>query len=110
MGRNAAPHGQAAIARIAEALAPLGVAHAPGTGSPGPDLIPLTQAGGIWAELSQDGSDYFDYHHTPDDTLDKIDPQALAQNTAVYTVFAYLAASAEGGFGSAPKAARPAAP
>lgn len=102
---NAAPHAQAAVARIAEALAPLGIAHAPGTGSPGPDLIPLSQAGGIWAELSQDGTDYFDYHHTPDDTLDKIDPAALAQNTAAYAVFAYLAAAAEGGFGSAPKAA-----
>ena len=60
---------------------------------------------GIWAALRQDGTDYFDYHHTPDDTLDKIDPQALAQNTAAYTVFAYLAAAAEGGFGSALKAA-----
>jgi hypothetical protein len=39
--------------------------------------------------LSQDGTDYFDLHHTPDDTLDKIDPKALAQNVAAYTVFAY---------------------
>ena len=30
--------------------------------------------------LEQDGSDYFDYHHTPNDTLDKIDPAALEQN------------------------------
>ena len=35
----------------------------------------------------------------------KIDPQALAQNAAAYAVFAYLAASAEGGFGRAPKPA-----
>ena len=33
-----------------------------------------------WASLRQDGTDYFDLHHTPDDTLDKIDPKALAQN------------------------------
>ncbi len=55
------------------------------------------------AGLAQDGTDYFDYHHTPDDTLDKINPQALAQNVAAYAVFAYLSADAQGDFGSAPK-------
>ncbi len=37
---------------------------------------------GAWAWLAQDGSDYFHLHHTADDTLDKIDPKALAQNVA----------------------------
>ncbi|WP_407067665.1 M28 family peptidase [Marilutibacter alkalisoli] len=89
--------------RIAEALAPLGIEHLPGQGGPGPDLIPFVEKGLAWARLAQDGTDYFDLHHTPDDTFDKIDPAALAQNVAAYAVFAYLAASAEGGFGSAPK-------
>ena len=53
-----------------------------------------------WAWLAQDGSDYFHLHHNADDTLDKIDPAALAQNVAAYTVFAYLAAEADGDFGS----------
>ena len=44
------------------------------------------------ATLAQDGTDYFDLHHTPDDTLDKIDPEALAQNVAAYAAFTYLAA------------------
>jgi carboxypeptidase Q len=57
--------------------------------------------------LRQDGTDYFDYHHTPDDTLDKIDPKALAQNVAAYAVFAYLAANADGDFGSEAKAVKP---
>jgi aminopeptidase-like protein len=35
--------------------------------------------------LQQDGTDYFDLHHTPDDTLDKIDPEKLRQNVAAYT-------------------------
>ena len=39
-----------------------------------------------------DGSRYFDLHHTENDTLDKINPQDLKQNTAVYTVFAWFAA------------------
>ncbi len=59
------------------------------------------------AWLAQDGSDYFHLHHTADDTLDKIDPKALAQNVAAYTVFAYLAAEADGSFGSEAKATTP---
>ncbi|MHB8913158.1 MAG: M28 family peptidase, partial [Lysobacter sp.] len=100
---SAPAHAQAADRQIAEALAPLGIAYAPGTGGPGPDIGPFAAQGLAWARLAQDGSDYFDLHHTPDDTFDKIDPQALAQNVAAYAVFAYLAASAEGDFGSAAK-------
>jgi hypothetical protein len=43
-------------------------------------------------QLKQDGTDYFDYHHTADDTLDKIDPEALKQNIAAWAVVAFLAA------------------
>jgi len=100
---SAAPHAQAAAAQIAEALKPLGI-EALAKGGPGPDVGPIAAEGAAWAWLGQDGTDYFDLHHTPDDTLDKIDPAALAQNAAAYAVFAYLAASADGGFGSAPKA------
>jgi hypothetical protein len=42
--------------------------------------------------LAQTGMDYFDLHHTHDDTLDKIDRAALRQNVAAYVVFAWLAA------------------
>ncbi len=104
---GAAPHAQAAVAQIATALKPLGI-EAMAKGGPGPDIGPIAAEGAIWAWLGQDGTDYFDLHHTPDDTLDKIDPAALAQNAAAYAVFAYLAASADGGFGSAPKAVEPA--
>lgn len=44
------------------------------------------------ASLNQDASRYFELHHSPDDTLDKIDPVQLNQNVAAWTVFAYLAA------------------
>lgn len=100
---GAPAHAQAAEARIAEALAPLGIERSD-EGGPGPDVIGISRAGATWAWLGQDGTDYFDLHHTPDDTLDKIDPAALAQNAAAYAVFAYLAADAEGDFGSAPVA------
>lgn len=102
---SAPAHAQAADKQIAEALAPLGIEHTPGSGGPGPDIGPIAERGMAWARLAQDGSDYFDLHHTPDDTFDKIDPKALAQNVAAYAVFAYLAASADGDFGSQPKAA-----
>jgi len=46
--------------------------------------------------LSQDGTRYFDYHHTPDDTLDKIDPAQLRQNVAAWTaVLAVLSGGIE---------------
>ena len=34
----------------------------------------------------EDGTRYFDYHHTENDTLDKIDPAEMAQNVAAYAV------------------------
>jgi Zn-dependent M28 family amino/carboxypeptidase len=104
---SAPAHAQAADQQIAAALAPLGIEHTPGKGGPGPDISPFAAQGMAWARLAQDGTDYFDLHHTPDDTFDKIDPKALAQNVAAYAVFAYLAASAEGDFGSAPKPPAP---
>ncbi|MFC5594360.1 M28 family peptidase [Lysobacter niastensis] len=102
---SAPEHAKAADAQIAQALAPLGIEYTPGKGGAGPDIGPFAEKGLAWARLAQDGTDYFDLHHTPDDTFDKIDPQALAQNVAAYAVFAYLAASAEGDFGSQPAAA-----
>ena len=98
---------QGAVQQIADVLAPLGIAYTPGEGGPGPDIGPFAGNGLAWAALRQDGTDYFDYHHTPDDTLDKIDPKALAQNVAAYAVFAYLAADAQGDFGSKPKKVTP---
>lgn len=97
---GAPEHARKASEQIAQALAPLGIEYAPGKGSAGPDISPFAAKGMAWAWLAQDGSDYFHLHHNADDTLDKIDPAALAQNVAAYTVFAYLAAEADGDFGS----------
>jgi len=102
-GSGDAAGSREATRQIAEVLAPLGIEYQPTKGGPGPDIGPIAAKGGAWAWLAQDGTDYFDLHHTADDTLDKIDPQALAQNAAAYAVFAYLAAEADGGFGSQDK-------
>lgn len=91
------------LEQIAEVLAPLGIPFEREGGGPGPDVGPLVQRGVPWAQLAQDGMDYFDYHHTANDTLDKIDSAALDQQARAYAVFAYLAAEAESGFGRVPK-------
>ena len=72
-----------------------GVVMGSNTASGGPDVSMLPKQGVPVASLRQDGRDYFDYHHTPNDTLDKIDPAALQQNVAAYAQFAYLMAQSE---------------
>lgn len=95
-----------AVQQIAQALAPLGIEWRPGEGEPESDVGPFAGMGAAWAWLGHDATGYFDLHHTPDDTMDKIDPEALRQNVAAYAVYTYLAASAEGGFGSSPAKAQ----
>ncbi|GAB1267531.1 M28 family metallopeptidase [Aurantivibrio infirmus] len=63
--------------------------------SGGPDIGPLMNAGVPVIRLRQDGSDYFDYHHTANDTLDKINPEALKQNVAAWAAVYFLAANSE---------------
>jgi hypothetical protein len=86
---------------VANLLAPLGIEWQGNTGRGGPDLSPLRQARVPMADLTQSASTYFDYHHTADDTVDKIDPEALSQNVAAYATLAYYAAQVEEGFGRA---------
>ena len=43
----------------------------------------------------QDSRFYFNYHHTAADTLDKIVPKELAENSAVVAVAAYALANME---------------
>ncbi|KLJ00987.1 M20/M25/M40 family metallo-hydrolase [Luteimonas sp. FCS-9] len=102
---TSAPTGQRATSdAIAEVLRPLGIDYLQDKGGPGPDISPLAAKGAAWGWLGQDGTDYFDLHHNADDTFDKVDPDAVAQNTAAYAVFAWLAAESAESFGSAPKA------
>jgi hypothetical protein len=96
------PEARAAIDQIAAALAPLGIEYdAKAGGSGGSDLSAVHETGMAGLSLHQDTTRYFDWHHTANDTLDKIDPEQLRQNVAAYAVAMYLAAQAEGDFGSA---------
>jgi hypothetical protein len=105
MSASVKPQARAAIEQIAAVLKPLGVDYdAKREGGGGPDLGELHKKGMAALTLTQDGTHYFDWHHTANDTLDKIDPKELAQNVAVYAAYAYMAAQAVGDFGSAPGA------
>jgi hypothetical protein len=66
----------------------------------GDDIRELQKAGVPVVSLRQDGLDYFDTHHTADDTLDKIDPKQLDQAVAVWSAFIYLAAVSDVNFRS----------
>jgi Zn-dependent M28 family amino/carboxypeptidase len=77
-------------------LQPIGVlaAHEP-PGHAGTDVGPAVEAGVPAFALQQDGSHYFDVHHTADDTLDKVDREQLEQNVAAWAALAWLAADSE---------------
>jgi hypothetical protein len=72
-------------ALVAAALAPLGIVKNDKGEADGTDVGPTITAGAPWISLGQDGTRYFDIHHTPDDTLDKVDPEQLRQNVAAWT-------------------------
>ena len=90
----------AAYAQLTAALAPLGITKNDQGDADGTDVGPTIKAGAPWVSLGQDGTRYFDYHHTPDDTLDKIDPAQLRQNVAAWTT---MLAVLSGGIEPGPK-------
>jgi carboxypeptidase Q len=70
---------------IAAAVARFGVSAGSDVATGGADLNIVRDQKGALVDLQQDGTRYFDLHHTPDDTLDKIDRAQLRQNVAVWT-------------------------
>ena len=52
------------------------------------------QAGVPGFEPLVDARNYFDYHHTAADTLDKVDPDNLRRQVAVLSVLVYFLANA----------------
>jgi len=58
----------------------------------GADIGPLTEAGVPGFGLVPEPLHYFDYHHTNADTLDKVDPKELAQDTAAIAALAWILA------------------
>ncbi len=96
LASNINPEASKLADEIAKIIAPLGIIRG---GSDvkggGPDIIPMAAKGVPTIRLSQEGTDYFDLHHTPDDTLDKINPDELAQNVAAYAATIFLFADTD---------------
>lgn len=80
--------------RLAVALAPIGVVRGAGVGGDGTDVGPMLRSGVPAIDLNQSGLRYFDWHHTPEDTLDRIDPEQLRQNVAAWTTMLAVVADA----------------
>jgi Zn-dependent M28 family amino/carboxypeptidase len=77
-------------------IAPLGVALSADNDAKGQsDLSFLGNEGMPAVSFSPDGTNYFDIHHTENDTMDKVDREALQFNTAIYTLFTYFTAQSD---------------
>jgi hypothetical protein len=88
-----APSNKPLADAVAGVLAPLGISRGDGAANGGADAAKWVEAGVAVVDLDQDGTRYFDLHHTPDDTLDKIDPEQLRQNVAAWTAMLALVAN-----------------
>jgi carboxypeptidase Q len=80
---------------VAEVLEPIGAQTFRSSPETGEDINGMTEKGVPSFAPSQDGRYYFNYHHTPADTFDKVNPRELAENAAVMTVVAYALADSD---------------
>ena len=89
------PQGASAVSdRLQAALLPLGISRGTGEVHGGTDVEPTLALGVAGIDLNQSGMRYFDYHHTPEDTLDRVDPEQLRQNVAAWTTMLAIVADA----------------
>ncbi|MEP7007074.1 MAG: M20/M25/M40 family metallo-hydrolase [Sphingomonas bacterium] len=88
--------------RLATALDPLGVVRGANAAGDGTDVEPTMATGVASVNLNQNGLRYFDWHHTPEDTLDRIEPEQLRQNVAAWTVMLAILADAPEEIGPVP--------
>jgi hypothetical protein len=79
----------------ARVLVPLGVLMEEGQVEGGEDVGPTIAAGAPGFDLRQDGTRYFDIHHSADDTFDKVDKAQFDQNVAAWAAMAWLLADTD---------------
>jgi carboxypeptidase Q len=85
-----------AVDRIYRALAPFSLVRGNNEARGGADLEGLSKAGMALLEPGLDGTNYFDVHHTANDTLAQVDPVALRQSVAAFAVVTWLGAQMPG--------------
>ncbi len=91
---NVPKEGASAIQKMLTVLEPLGATVLQRVdGNLGSDLADMESKGVPVFEPLVDGRHYFDYHHTPADTLDKVDQDNLRRQVAVLAVLAYYLAN-----------------
>jgi carboxypeptidase Q len=89
VGENALP----VVREMHRLIAPLGINWSNANDATGAsDMSVLGRAGMPALNFMQNSNDYFNYHHIPNDTFDKIIPENLRHLTAAYTTIFYLAA------------------
>ena len=96
------PEAKPVADRLAAALAPLGIVRGNEPAHGGTDVEPTMKLGVAGIDLNQSGLRYFDYHHTPEDTLDLIDKDQLRQNVAAWTTMLAVVADAPEEIGPVP--------
>lgn len=79
---------------VSDVLLPIGAATVGSGEETGADIDFLTARGIPTFAPNQDSRFYFNYHHTPADTFDKVNPEELKENAAVMSVLAYALADA----------------
>ncbi len=87
---------------VAAAVEPLGAVTSGEDAHGGADVSPLRAAGVPVLDLRQDATRYFDFHHTANDTFERIHKADLDQAAAAFAAAAYAAADAPGDFGRVP--------
>jgi hypothetical protein len=84
------------VDQIFRALAPLKLARGDNEAKGGADLDGLARLGMALLSPDLDGTNYFDVHHTANDTLAQVDPAALRQSVAAFAISAWLGAQNPG--------------
>jgi carboxypeptidase Q len=80
------------IGEIASLLAPIGMQEIVGGGG-GADIGPISALGKVpMMAYAGDSNKYFTIHHTPADTVDRIDPQEVSKAAASLAVMIYVVA------------------
>jgi carboxypeptidase Q len=90
-GFTGSPSARATIQEIASLLHTIDADRISGAGD-GADIGPSVEAGKIPAMSLEVDGNYFLIHHTPADTIDKIDPTDMAKASAAIAVIAYVVA------------------